>query len=164
MHGGIRPGLGFHLLGMTLMCLMFEWQFALLGASALVAITTAAAATGWSAFALNVLLLGALPILFTRLCLYACQRSLPLNFFIYVFINAFLVGAFSIMLAGVASAGLQYFGGVHPGATIYRDFVQILPLLMFGEGFINGGSMALLVAYRPRWVATFHDGWYLQGK
>jgi uncharacterized membrane protein len=41
--------------------------------------------------------------------------------------------------------------------------VLILPLLMFGEGFINGGAMSLLVAYRPRWVATFHDHWYIDG-
>ena len=120
--------------------------------------------TGWPAFALNALLLGALPILFTRVCLYACQRRLPHNFFIYVLINAFLVGAFSILLAGAASAAVQYLGGVYPGPTIYQNFLQILPLLMFGEGFINGGAMALVVAYRPRWVATFHDGWYLQGK
>lgn len=42
--------------------------------------------------------------------------------------------------------------------------MQILPLLMFGEAFINGGAMSLLVAYRPHWVATFHDHWYLRGK
>ena len=164
MHGGIQPGLGFHLLGMALMCLMFEWQFALLGASAVVAIATAVGAAGWPAFALNVLLMGALPVLFTRICLYASQRFLPHNYFIYVFVNAFLAGAVSILLAGAASAWLQYVSGAHPGASIYRNFVQILPLLMFGEGFINGGAMALVVAYRPQWVATFHDSWYLRDK
>ena len=35
---------------------------------------------------------------------------------------------------------------------------------MFGEAFLNGLAMILLVAYKPRWVATFHDHWYLQGK
>ena len=162
MQGGIQPGLGFHLLGMTLLVLMFEWQFALLGAGILVAISTAVGPAGWSAYALNLLLMGALPILFTRISLYACQRRLPHNYFIYVLVNAFFVGALSILLAGAASAWVQDLSGVHPGSTLFRNFVQILPLLMFGEGFINGGAMALLVAYRPHWVATFHDGWYLR--
>jgi len=164
MRGGIQQGLNFHLLGMTLMCLMFEWQFALLGATAVVAIATSLGAAGWPAFALNLVLMGVLPILFTRVCLYVGQRWLPHNFYIYVFVNAFLVGAVSILLVGLASAGLQHLGGVHPAGSIYRNFVQILPLLMFGEGFVNGGALALLVAYRPHWVATFHDLWYLRDK
>jgi hypothetical protein len=65
MRGGIQDGLGFHLLGMTLMCLMFEWQFALLAASLVVAISTASGPAGWEAFAVNLLLMGALPVLFT---------------------------------------------------------------------------------------------------
>jgi uncharacterized membrane protein len=164
MRGGIQQGLSFHLLGMTLACLMFEWQFALIAASLVVAVATASGSAGWSAFGLNVLLMGALPILFTRVCLYASQRWLPHNFYIYVFVNSFLVGGLSILLAGAASAWLQHLSGVHPAGSISRNFLQILPLLMFGEGFISGGAMSLTVAYRPRWVATFHDRWYLQGK
>jgi uncharacterized membrane protein len=105
-----------------------------------------------------------LPILFTRVFLYACQRWLPHNFFIYIFINAFLAGAVSILLAGLASAWLQVQTGVHAPDTVSTGFLQILPMLMFGEGFLNGALMSLVVAYKPRWVATFHDRWYLQGK
>jgi len=39
-----------------------------------------------------------------------------------------------------------------------------IPLLMSGEGFVNGMAMTLLVAYKPHCVATFHDRWYLDGK
>jgi uncharacterized membrane protein len=35
---------------------------------------------------------------------------------------------------------------------------------MFGEDFVNGGAMALLVVYRPHWVSTFHNLWYLRDK
>lgn len=164
MRGGIQDGLSFHLLGMTLLCLMFEWQFALVAASLVIAIATASGPAGWEAFGVNLLLMGALPVLFTRIFLYACQRRLPHNYFIYVFINAFLAGGLSILLAGAASAWLQYAAGVQPAGSIFRNFVQILPLLMFGEAFINGGAMTLVVAYRPRWVATFHDSWYVRGK
>jgi uncharacterized membrane protein len=163
MRGGIQVGLNFHLLGMTLMCLMFEWQFALIAASLVVAIVSWQGMAGWEAFGLNVLLMGALPVLFTRVALYISQRWLAHNFYIYVFVNAFLVGALSILLVGAASASIQHLSGAQPAGTIVDNFVLILPLLMFGEGFINGGAMSLLVAYRPRWVATFHDHWYIDG-
>ena len=164
MRGGIQDGLSFHLLGMTLICLMFEWQFALAAASLVIAIATASGPAGWEAFGVNLLLMGALPVLFTRVLLYACQRWLSHNYFIYIFLNAFLAGGLSILLAGAASAWLQHAAGVQPAGSISRNFVQILPLLMFGEAFINGGAMTLLVAYRPHWVATFHDDWYVRGK
>jgi uncharacterized membrane protein len=164
LRGGIQPGLGYHLLGATLLCLMFEWQFALFALSLVLAFTTWRGPAGWEAFGVNALVMGVLPILFTRVFLYACQRWLPHNFFIYIFINAFLAGAVSILLAGLASAWLQVQTGVHAPDTVSTGFLQILPMLMFGEGFLNGALMSLVVAYKPRWVATFHDRWYLQGK
>ena len=164
LRGGIQPGLDYHLLGVTSLVLMFEWQFALMAVSLVLAFTSWTGPAGWQTFAVNALVMGAVPVLFTRTFLYACQRWLPHNFFIYVFINAFLAGALSILLAGLASALLQQSAGVHPPDSIDNNFLLILPMLMFGEGFLNGAAMSLVVAYRPQWVATFHDRWYLQGK
>jgi uncharacterized membrane protein len=164
LRGGIQPGLDYHLLGVTSLVLMFEWQFALMAVSLVLAVTTWAGPAGWQAFAVNGLVMGAVPVLFTRAFLYACQRWLPHNYFIYVFVNAFLAGALSILLAGLTTALLQQGAGIHPQDSISNNFLLILPMLMFGEGFLNGAAMSLVVAYRPQWVATFHDRWYLQGK
>lgn len=164
LRGGIHAGLGFHLLGVTLLCLMFEWQFALFAASMIVAFTTWHGPAGWEAFGINVLLMGALPVLVTRALLYGAQRYLPHNFFIYIFVNAFLAGALAILVTGAGSAWLQHVAGVEHRDRIVEDFLQILPMLMFGEGFLNGATMALVVTYRPQWVATFHDRWYLYNK
>ena len=164
LHGGIQPGLDYHLLGMTALCLMFEWQFALFAASLVLAFTTWQGAAGWPAFALNALLMGALPILFTRGFLYACQRWLAHNFFIYIFLNAFLAGALSMLLACLGSATVQHLAAAQPPDTISNNFLLVLPMLMFGEAFMNGAAVTLAVAFRPRWVATFHDSWYLEGK
>ena len=162
LRGGIQPGLGFHMLGMTALCLMFEWQFALFAAAMIVALNTWQGSAGWDSYFLNVLLTGAIPVLFTRTLLYVCQRALPHNYFIYIFINAFLAGAISILLVGIVSAWLQHLAAVHPAGTLADSFLWIFPMLMFGEGFLNGGAMTLLVIYRPNWVATFHDHWYLK--
>ncbi len=88
LRGGIQAGLEIHLLWMTTLCLMFEWQFALFAAGAIVAANTLLGPAGWQAFPVNLLSMGIIPILFTRILLYVSQRFLPHNYFIYVFINA----------------------------------------------------------------------------
>jgi uncharacterized membrane protein len=164
MHGGIQRGLDYHLLGATGLTLLFEWQFALFAISLVLAVTTWQGTAGWEAFGINALVMGMVPIAFTRLLLYASQRWLAHNYFIYVFVNAFLAGALSILLAGLASGALQQVAAVQPGDTVVNNFLMILPMLMFGEGFMNGAALSLIVAYRPAWVSTFHDRWYLTGK
>jgi len=164
LRGGIQPGLDYHLLGVTSLVLMFEWQFALMAVSLVLAFSTWTGPASWQAFAVNALLMGAVPVLFTRSFLYVCQRRLPHNFFIYVFINAFLAGALSMLLVCLGSAAVQHLAGVHAQGTVIRDFLLVLPMLMFGEGFMNGVAISLAVSYKPKWVATFHDSWYLKGK
>jgi uncharacterized membrane protein len=164
LHAGVTPGHNYHLLGVTSLCLMFDWQFALLAVSLVLLVTTWQGPAGWEAFALNALVMGALPVLSTRALLYASQRRLTHNFFIYIFVNAFFAGALGILLCGLAAAAVL--GLAQEGASNRTDgdYLLFIPLLMFGEAFLNGMSMTLLVAYRPRWVSTFHDHWYLDGK
>jgi uncharacterized membrane protein len=160
LRAGIVPGHNYHLLGATALCLMFGWQFALVAVSLVLIVTTWQGPAGWETFAINALVMGAVPVLFTRFMLYSCQRWLPHNFFIYIFINAFLTGALSMLLCGFAASMVLAIADGIPGS----NYLQVIPLLMFGEAFFNGMIMILLVAYKPRWVATFHDHWYLDGK
>jgi uncharacterized membrane protein len=164
LRAGIAPGHNYHLLGVSSLCLMFDWQFALLAISLVLLVTTWQGPAGWEAFATNALVMGALPVLSTRVLLYASQRRLTHNFFIYIFVNAFFAGALGILLCGLAAAAVL---AVAEGDVVHRtreDYLLFIPLLMFGEAFLNGMAMTLLVAYRPRWVSTFHDHWYLDGK
>jgi uncharacterized membrane protein len=164
LHAGIAPGYNYHLLGVTSLCLMFDWQFALLAVSLALLVKTWQGPAGWEAFALNALVMGALPVFITRILLYASQRWLSHNFFIYIFVNAFFAAALGILLCGLAAAGVH---ALAQGDSVNRtggDYLLFIPLLMFGEAFLNGMTMTLLVAYRPSWVSTFHDRWYLDGK
>jgi uncharacterized membrane protein len=164
LRAGIAPGQNYHLLGVSSLCLMFDWQFAVLAVSLVVLVTTWLGPAGWEAVALNALLMGALPVLATRVLLYACQRRLAHNFFIYIFINAFLAGALGILLCGLTAAAVLAVAQGDATNQAREDYLLFIPLLMFGEAFLNGMTMTLLVAYRPRWVSTFHDRWYLDGK
>ena len=56
--------------------------------------------------------------------------------------------------------------GSAAGRTSTRSAATILPILatplmMFGEAFLSGGAMALIVVYRPHWCSTFDDARYL---
>jgi uncharacterized membrane protein len=164
LRAGIAPGHNYHLLGVTTLCLMFDWQFALLAVSLVLLVTTWQGPAGWEAFALNALVMGALPVLSTRILLYAGQRWLTHNFFIYIFLNAFLAAALGILLCGLAAAAVLALAERDAVNQTGGDYLMFIPLLMFGEAFLNGMAMTLLVAYRPRWVSTFHDRWYLDGK
>jgi uncharacterized membrane protein len=164
LRAGIAPGHNYHLLGVTTLCLMFDWQFALLAVSLVLLVTTWQGPAGWEAFALNALVMGALPVLSTRILLYAGQRWLTHNFFIYIFLNAFLAAALGILLCALAAAAVLALAERDAVNQTGGDYLMFIPLLMFGEGFLNGMAMTLLVAYRPRWVSTFHDRWYLDGK
>jgi uncharacterized membrane protein len=164
LHGGIQRGLDVHLLGVTSLCLLFDWQFALFAVTLVLAATTWQGTAGWESLGVNIITTGVVPVFTTRVLLLLCQWKLPHNFFIYIFINAFLAGALSILFSGLSSAGIQELAGVRSHAELINNFLAIFPMLMFGEGFLNGAAMSLAVAYRPAWVATFHDRWYLQGK
>ena len=162
LRAGIEPGFNYHLLGATALCLMFDWQFAVLAVSLVVMITTWQGSAGWQAFAVNTLVMGAVPILLTRSLLTVSQRLLAHNFFVYIFLNAFLAGALSMLGCGLAAAAVL--ASAPATGSSAGDSLQVIPRLMFGEAFLNGMAMTLLIAYKPHWVATFHDEWYLDGK
>ena len=71
--------------------------------SLVLAFSTWAGPAGWQAFAVNALIMGAIPVLFTRSFLYVCQRWLPHNFFIYVFVNAFFTGGVAAVLSAAGA-------------------------------------------------------------
>lgn len=164
LRAGISPGQNFHLLGVTVLCLMFDWQFALMAVALIVTGTTLNGAGSWETYAVNVLLMGALPVLLTRTLLFLTQRYLPLNFYIYIFANAFFTAALASLLTGYAAYLLLSLNGAYSPEVLRQEYLPFLLLMAFPEAFLNGLIMSGLVAYQPEWVSTFHDRWYLYNK
>ncbi len=164
IEGGIRPGLSFHFLGVTALTLMFGWQFAVLAISAVVLGLSLNGNTGWEAFSWNVLLMGALPAALTNIVLWAGRRWLPANFFVYVFVSAFLGAAVSLAVSGMAVIGVLSAAGLYTLELMMKETLTVLPLMIFPEGLLNGMAITLMITYRPEWVATFDDKRYLDGK
>lgn len=156
-------GVVLHFLGATIATLMFGgriacWVMALASlAGVLLGVVWQG---GWAA---DFLLSGALPVGVTVAVGAAATRWVPPNVFTYVMVNAFAAAALAMAASSLAKAAVAaalggpetVFGGP---ATAY---LAATPLLMFGEAFLSGGVMVLVVVYRPQWCASFDDRTYL---
>jgi Predicted membrane protein len=160
----IGPGLSFHFLGATLLTLMFGWQFAFIALAFVLALVTYTGGAGWDAFAANWLTLAAVPVLVTWWALLAAYRWLPRNFFVYVFLNAFLVGALAMLASILALTVVLVWGDVISWLKLSYQFLPLLPMMMGPEAFVNGFLITILVMNKVEWVSTFTDEQYLHGK
>lgn len=161
MKGGFKPGLWFHLLGAAILTLMMGHWLALLALAIVLAGVTAYGLGDWMSWGLNFWLMAVVPVTLVSVVLRLTQRWLPPNLFIYVFVCAFLAGGASLFatgLAGVAALGLA---GAYPWEELLTEALPFYFLLSWSEAFTTGLIMAILIVYRPQWVATFDDSRYL---
>ena len=154
------PGLRLHFLGAAIATLMFGRAFAL-WAMALVSLGAWFGGAGvWLGPATDFLVCGALPVFWMQGQHAWVQRRLPNHVFVYIFVTAFFGGALTALISQLARAGLWWSIG---GAALAVDnYLLAAPLMMFGEAFFTGGTLAILVVYRPQWVASFDDARYLR--
>jgi len=159
--GRVGPVIHFHLLGATILYLMFGLPLAIVGMT-LVAVATNVAGSGdWIAIAGRALVAGVLPVLVSHLVLRAAETRLPANFFVYVFVAGFLGGALAMLGTAVAVAGaiaIAQSAGDPPGDA----WTVIALLLAFAEATLTGMLITLFAVYKPAWVGTFRDEIYLK--
>lgn len=164
MRAGIQPGLNFHLLGATALTLMFGWQFAWFAITLIVVGITTNGNAGWDALPLNVLLMGGIPIAVTQTALFLAQRFLPHNYFIYIFLNSFLAAGLSSIAVALTAYTVYRYSGIYPVETLNTQYLPFMLLVALPESTLNGITMTGTVVYKPEWVASFHDRWYLYKK
>ena len=160
IHTGIRPGLSFHLLGATVLTLMFGPWFALLS----IGLINAALAL-WNghllAWPVNWLLNGALPVLISWTIFRLVDRKLTNHFFVYIFLNAFFGAALAISVVGLASTGVMALSEAYTLDYLLDNYLPFYLLMAWAEAFSSGMVITVLVVYRPAWIATFDDARYL---
>lgn len=158
---GIRPGLGFHFLGVTAYTLMFGWSLSVIGVGT-IALGVTLTTGDWSALAMNALLLGVLPVSTSYGIYYLVYRYLPHHLFVYIFLCAF----FNAMLAaGAVVLGLVtllVFTETYPFARISSEYLPFVPLYLFPEGMLNGMVTTILIMLQPDWLITYDDDVYLR--
>ncbi|MCE3000111.1 MAG: energy-coupling factor ABC transporter permease [Betaproteobacteria bacterium] len=157
----LQPGLSLHLLGATVLTLMFGPWLAL---AALNLVAVAAAVTGISTAAgypALVLLAGVVPVAVSAGILRAAERWLPPNLFVFIFVAGFFGGALAKAVQALATAALfALYGGVATTGVL-DYYLPYALLLAWGEAFMTGMIVALMVAWYPQWISLFDDRRYL---
>ncbi len=157
----VKPGLMLHLIGATILMLMFGPRLAQLALYLVMAGVAATGIAGFEGYPANALLAGALPVWVSWLLLQLIERRLPANIFVFIFVAGFLSAALAMAGSAVAIVTLHAAAGTYAVAYLTEYYLPYALLLSFGEAFITGMSMALMVAYFPQWVLMFDDKRYL---
>jgi uncharacterized membrane protein len=164
LRAGVSPGLNFHLLGATLMVLMFDWPLAVVGQGVVLTAVTLSGHSGLYTVSLTALLATVVPVIASVAVHRLVVRYLPRHFFVYVFVNGFLNAAVAMAVTGVVSALVFAAAGVYPWAQLTNEYLPYYLLMIFPEAILTGSTIAMMVVYRPGWVATFDDTLYLRHK
>ena len=160
---GIRPGLNLHILGATLLTLLFGPWFALLGLMLVLLLTTFWDGA-WHAFALNAVLMGVVPVTVSWWLYRLTDRYLPNHLFIYIFVNGFVGAALSVAVTGVAVTLSLAEMGAYTLTDLVHTYLPYFLLMAWSEAVTTGMLITVLVVYRPQWVATFDDKHYIDNK
>ncbi|MDD5297859.1 MAG: energy-coupling factor ABC transporter permease [Rhodocyclaceae bacterium] len=164
LRAGVRPGLNFHLLGGAAVQLMFGPELAIAVLSVVLAAVTYNSHLSWSAYGLNAMVMVVVPVVYSRFHLWAVERFLPANFFVYLFGGTFFGAALSILVTGVVANLVFFLTGVYSAPYLLDNYLPYFLLLAFSEAFLTNTAVTLMVVYRPRWVSTFDDRRYLLNK
>jgi uncharacterized membrane protein len=145
------------LAGTCLLMLMLGWPMAVLMllpvAGAVMGLADASAADALQ----RLVWLGLVPMTLAFALGAALRRWLPKHLFIYILGRGFFATALAVGAAGALSAWVQ---GVPPTLAV-EDVVLARVLAAFGDAFITGMLVAIFVAFRPQWLATYTDRLYL---
>ncbi len=142
--------------GSCLLMLMLGWPAAVL---AVAAVAGCLLLTGMPAPEVlhRAVWLGLMPATLSMGLGAALRRWLPHHLFIYILGRGFFATAIAAALAGAGSVWLH---GVPPGLSP-ADVVLARGLAASGDAFITGMLVAIFVAFRPGWLATYADRIYL---
>lgn len=164
MKAAVQPGLSLHLVGATAATLMFGPQLAIACLSLALAGIAIDGAISWAAYPLNLLTMVALPVMVADRLFRWVDARLPNNYFIYIFIDAFLGAGLSVIVLGSTATALLAAAGAYPVAQLTSEYLPFFMLLAFSEAWLTGMALTLMVVFKPEWVATFDDRRYLARK
>ncbi len=162
---GVKPGLAFHLYGISAMTLMFGfWRASFAGV--LVLLANALFGRGsWISLGVDALLMAALPAAVSWGFFRLLDRRLPNHFFIYVMGNGFFGAALAVATIGLATTALMAGAGAYSLDYLVANYTPYATLLIsWAEAFSTGMAITVLAVYRPDWLETFDDARYIQNK
>ncbi len=161
---GIFQGLDVHFLWLTALTLILGFRYALFAGMMALTGVTAIGNESWQMLGVNGLIGVVMPVSISYLVYLVSFHKIPRHLFVYIFVCAFFPGAVVIALKLALLGSYYAIDGIYSWDTVIDNYMLLIPLILFPEGFINGVTMTLLVVYKPEWVYTFHDKFYLDPK
>jgi len=146
--------------GACLLVLMLGWPLAvpvLCGVGVLAALISP---MGWDTALDLTVWLGLVPATLALGLGLAVRRWVGHHLFVYILGRAFLGTVVCVFAAGVLG---QWAGHNLPGVDDDLSLVAHW-LIAWGDAFLTGLATAILVAYKPEWLATWSDRLYLRPK
>jgi len=145
------------LAGACLLLLMCGWPLAVLALLPVALLTQALAGLGLGDTLHRLVWLGLVPATLALGLGALVRRWLPRHLMVYILGRGFLATVAANAVAGAASALLH---GVPTGLSA-GDLMLARLLAAFGDAWICGMLVAIFVAFRPQWLATYTDRLYL---
>jgi uncharacterized membrane protein len=137
--------------------LMAGWPLTVLALVPVAALTMAMGGLPFDAALQRYVWLGVAPATLALGLGAAIRRWLPNHLFVYILGRGFFATALANTIAGVAAATLS---GA-PAGTSLDDLMLARGLVAWGDAFLAGMLVAIFVAFRPHWLATYADRIYL---
>lgn len=148
-----------HLLGLTAVTLLLGPMLALLVGSAALLATALLDGSAPGPIAATAVLQVGVPVLLTWVVLRFAVRYGPRNLYVYLLGAGFLGGAASMLGCQLAMIGLLWLSGARAAVSHWSP--ELLVVLMYPEGFVNGTLVTVLAVYVPGWMKTFDDHHFL---
>lgn len=164
LNAGFRPGFNHHILGATLFVLMFGWEVAIVGISAIMIATWIRMDMTMVSLGINGLTMIAVPVLFSEWVLRLSRKHMPKNLFLYVLGNGFLCGGGAIMLTVAAATLLMVALSPHTWQSIQHNYLIAAPIIMITEAASTGIMITAFTVFKPEAVLNFSDEEYIIGK
>ncbi|QID17517.1 hypothetical protein G3580_07585 [Nitrogeniibacter mangrovi] len=164
LKAGVNPGLNLHLIGAMVVTLVLGPQLGLGALALALAGITLNGGAPWSAFAINWLVMGVVPVLVANTYFRLVERYAPKHFFVFIFVIAFFGSAVTAVLEGVVASLVLWAAGAYSFDFLAANYLPYFLLLGFSEAWLSGMTVTLMVVFRPGWVIRFDDRVYLWNK
>jgi uncharacterized membrane protein len=158
---GIAGNPKVHFLWLAALPLVLGFRWAMFSATLALLVLTAFGLEPVNLLGVNFLLGVLAPIALTYGIYSLTFHKLPHNIFVYIFLCAFIPGALSICLKMLLLSVYYYVDTIYPWQAIFDNYLVLTALLAFPEAMFNGMTITLLIIYKPQWVYTFYDKFYL---
>ena len=143
--------------GACLLLLMMGWPMAVLALLPVAALTTLLTGFPLAEGLSRYVWLGLVPATFALALGAAVRRWLPHHLFVYILGRGFFASAIATTIAGTLATLMHPL----PIGLADADLVLGRGLAAWGDAWLAGMLVAIFVAFRPEWLATYTDRLYL---